>query len=100
MRPSQNLPLPPRIEPVFPQLCATLQDCTPPSKSSHPVKHLYETLPESGPLSELLYATLSESPPPPPPRIYYPFSTTICDPPRIDPQWKGEGLKGGYILGG
>ena len=59
MRPSQNLPLPPRIEPPLPQLCATLQDCTPPSQSIHPVKHLYETLPESTPLSELLYATLS-----------------------------------------
>ena len=47
VRPSQNLPLPPRIYPLFQQLCETLPESTPPSQNIPP------------------------------------FSTTICDPPRI-----------------
>ena len=49
MRPSQNLPLPPRIYPTFQQLYATLPESTPPSQNIPP------------------------------------FSTTVCDPPRIYP---------------
>ena len=92
MRPSQNLPLPPRIYPFFQQLYATIPESTSPSQNIPPFQQLYATLPESTPPSQNI---------PPfqpiymcdPPRIYpslpessrSPFSTTISDLPRIYP---------------
>ena len=57
MRPSQNLPLPPRLYPPFQQLYATLPESTPPSLNIPP------------------FSTTICAPPRiyPPPRIYLPF---------------------------
>ena len=68
MRPSRNLPLPPRIYPPFQQLYATLPESTPPSQNiTHFQCQLYATLPQSTPPSQNIP----------------PFSTTTCDPPGI-----------------
>ena len=72
VRPSQNLPLPPRIyPPLFQQLCATRPEYTLPPRTHTPFQKLYVTLPESTPPSQNLP----------------PFSTNIllCDAPRIYP---------------
>ena len=94
MRPSQNPPLPPRIYPPFkpiymcdpPRIYPSLPSKIPPP----PFQQLYATPPESTPPSQnippfsaIVYVRPSQnllfSP-----RIYPPpFSTTICDPPRI-----------------
>ena len=69
MRPSQNLPLLPRIYPPFQHLYVTLPESTPPSQNILHFQHLCATLPESTPPSKNIP----------------PFSTNICDPPRIYP---------------
>ena len=79
MRPSQNIPLPPRIYPSFQKLYAILPNSTPPSQiTPPPFQQLYATLPESTPPSQNL---------PSPSQNIPPFSTTIilCDPARIYP---------------
>ena len=111
MRPSQNLPLPPRIFPHFQHLYTTLPESTPPSQYIPPFLttlcdplRIYPSLPDyttslfsyymrpsqNIPLSpriyphfQQLYATLRESTSPS--QNIPPFSTTICDPPRIYP---------------
>ena len=94
MRPSQNLPLPPRI---YPPPFQQIDMCDP--------LRIYSSLPEYTPLfNELIFATLAESTHPPriyplfnkcicatlpastPPFQNLPhFSTIMCDPPRIYP---------------
>ena len=72
MRPSQNLPLPPRIYPPFQQRYATLPESTPPSKNMHPFLTNAHVRPSQNlPLPpriylpfQQLYATLPESTPP------------------------------------
>ena len=86
---SQNLPLPPRINPPFQQLYATLPEPTPPSQNIPPFQQLCATLPESTPPFQNIppfqqsYATLPESTPPT--WNIPPFSTPICHPLRIYP---------------
>ena len=91
MRPSQNIPLPPRIYP-FQQIYMcdptriypSLPEYTPFSTTVCDPFRKYPSLPEYTPFSK----TICD-----PPRIYLslpeytPFPTTIilCDPPRIDP---------------
>ena len=89
MRPSQNLPLSPRLYLPFQQLYATLPESTSPSQNLlPPFQQLYATLPESThpslniPPFQQLYATLPESTPPS--QNIPPFSKMhMCDPPRI-----------------
>ena len=115
MRPSQNLPLSPRIYPSFQQLHATIPESTPPSQNIPPFQQMHmcdppriypslsnytlffnnymrPSLPEAIPPSQnapppfqQLYATLPESTPPS--WDIPPFSTTtiLCEPPRIYP---------------
>ena len=72
MRPSQNLPLPPRLYPPFHQLYATLPESTPPSYNiTPPPFNNYMRPSHNLPLS---------------PRIYPPFQQIhMCDPLRIYP---------------
>ena len=91
VRPSQNLPLPPRIYPPFQQLYATLPESTPPFQNISPFQQMYvrpsQNLPPSQNIPPVSTTTCDS------PRIYpslpeyTPFSTTIilCDPPRIYP---------------
>ena len=66
VRPSQNLPLPPRITTLFNQfICATLPESTPPSLHIHVLPFLTN-----------LYVRPSQNPPLPH-RIYPPFSTNV-----------------------
>ena len=110
MRPSQNLPLPPRLYPAFQQLYATLPDSTPPSKNISLLStticdphRIYPSLQDytllfnnyMRPYQNLLhppkiylpfqqlYPTLPESTPLS--QNISPFSTTICDPLGIYP---------------
>ena len=90
MRPSQNLPLPPRIYPLFQLLYATLPESTPLSQNIPPFSttmwdppRIYPSLPGSiSPFSRTIsdphriYPSLTE---------YTPPFKTICDPPRIYP---------------
>ena len=69
MRPSQNLPISPRIHLPFQHLHATLPESTPPSQNIPHFKHLRATFPRSTPPSQNIST----------------FSTTIWDPPRIYP---------------
>ena len=70
MRPSQNLPLPPRIYPFFNNAMRCSQNL--------PLFPKIYTL-----FNKCTCATLSESSPPS--QNIPPFLTTICDPPRIYP---------------
>ena len=62
MRPSQNLPLPPRIYPPFQQLYATLPESTPPSQdiptpflvNIYNPPRIYPSLPEYPPTFQQL----------------------------------------------
>ena len=76
VRPSQNLPLPPRIYPPFQQLYATLPESTPPSQN-------IPFFPEYIPFSTNVCATLAESTPPP--RIYPPFQQLHATLPESTP---------------
>ena len=70
MRPSQNIPLSPRIYPLFNKcVCATLSESTPPSQNLSPFSTII-----CDPLR--IHPTLPE---------YTTFSTTICDLPKIHP---------------
>ena len=66
-------------------------ESTPPSQNIPPFQQQYATLPESTPpsqnipLSTNVYYVRPSKNIPLPPWIYPPFSTTICDPPRIYP---------------
>ena len=72
MRPSQNLPLPPRIHPLFNKcICATLPESTPHSQNIPPFQQMYNYVrrsqnlplsPKYNPLQQL-YAVLPESTP-------------------------------------
>ena len=74
MRPSQNILLPPRIYTPFQQLYATLPESTPPSQnigpthlfnnSTRPSQNLPPPLQEYPPPFQQLYATLPDSTPP------------------------------------
>ena len=110
MRPSHNLPLPPRIYLPFQQLYATLPESTPPSQNILPFStNLFvrpsQNLPlppriyppfnnymwpsQNLPLSSRIYPPFQQMYMCNPPRIhpslpeYTPLSTTICDPPGI-----------------
>ena len=52
MRPSQNLPLHPRIYPLFRQLYVILSESTPPSRNIPPFQQQYVILSESTPPSQ------------------------------------------------
>ena len=88
MRSSQNIPLPPKIYPPFPQLYATLPESTPPFRIYAPFLQFYVTLPvfthpsQNLPLLTCLsiYMRASQNLPPP-------LSATIIiyDTPRIYP---------------
>ena len=96
MRPSQNLPLPPRIHPQSQQLgyYGTLPESIPPSQNIPPFSttiilsdppRMYPSLSEYTPLfNKFICVTRISQNLPLPPRIY-PLSTSICDPPRIYP---------------
>ena len=73
MRPSQNLPLPPRINPYFQQLFyyATLPESIPPFQNLPPFQQLYVTLSETTLPSE---KTPFFCPPPPPSQTISPSS--------------------------
>ena len=81
MRPSQNLPLPPRIYPPFQQLCAILPESPPPSQNiprhSHKVPFPQRLLPS--------FLTTICPPPSLSEYIPRPLSTTVYDIPRIYP---------------
>ena len=82
---SQNLPLPPRIYPLFKQLYATLPECTPPSQNIPPFQQMYVR-----PYPPRIY------PPPPSPRTYPLFnnynimrpSQNLPLPPKIYPPFQ------------
>ena len=84
--PSQNLPLLPRIYPLFNNYVRPSHDL-PLLSRIYPLFNNYATLSESTPpsqntpLFQQIYATLPESTPPS--LNIPPFSTTICDPCRI-----------------
>ena len=74
MRPSQNIPLLPRIYPPF---ATTIILCDPP--------RIYPSFPKYTPFSKILYVRPSQNLPPPPLSEYTPLSTTVCDNPRNYP---------------
>ena len=89
VRPTQNLPLSPRMYPPFQQIYMSdpfriyppfqqIYTCDP--------SRIYSSLPEYS--LHLFSTNLLVRPSqnlPLPPRIYSPFSTTVCDPPRMYP---------------
>ena len=95
VRPSQNLPLPPRIYPPFQQLYATLPECTPPSQNIPPFSttiilcdppRIYPSLPEYTPLCNNYNIMRPSQNIPLLPRISPLFQQIyMCDPPRIYP---------------
>ena len=83
---SQNLPLPPRIYPLFNKYMRPSQNILLPPRIYPPFQQLYATLPKSTPTSQNIGPTLLfNSSMRPSKNIPPPFSTTICDPPRFYP---------------
>ena len=93
VRHSQNLPLPPRIYPLFQQLYATLSESTPPFQNIPPFStNLYLRPSKNLPLLPRIYPFFQQIYICDPPRIYpslpeytpTPFQQiAFCDPPRI-----------------
>ena len=62
MRPFQNLPLPPRIYLSFPQIYATLSECTPPEVSRCDTPRIYPSLPKyTAPFLQLAFMRGSQN---------------------------------------
>ena len=102
MRPSQNLPLPPRLYPLFKQLYSTLPESTPPSQNILPFSttiilcdrpRIYPSLPENTPRFNNYNIMRPFRNLPLPPRIYLLFnkynimrpSQNVPLPPKIYP---------------
>ena len=91
VRPSQNLPLPPRIYPPFQQLYATLPESTPPFQNISPFQQMYVRPSQNLPLPPRIYPLFNNYNIMRPsqdllllPRIHPPFQPIyVCDPPCL-----------------